>query len=473
MLPVRVAWAIAVITIVCRSALSTIVALLLWSVLPNFVGFQTTTVMSGSMEPRMQVGDAIIARHVDAAGLARGQVLLFDDPDHPGMLRMHRLVGIRTDGQLVTKGDANEHRDSSTVGFDAVHGAAFLRIPYAGLPNYWLRTGQMLPLAGGSALVLALMGGIRLGRLLEDEEERERRRHRGIRLPGMHRATAAGAVLLVLGGGVVAPPAEAHAAYSATSTNGIDAWATMCGDVPPSTGATPSLYYGYGTSSVTTVTDLSAVGNSGTLRSGASIMSCSGGSSPYATFNGSSGIVNSTVLRSHPGAVTIATWFRVSPGNAGGVLADFGNSNVAAASSGVDDALYMGDSGKLSFTAASVQLASLIQGGYVTCTTAQGYADGAWHLVVASMGSTGCSITIDATPSTTSSTASGLALAVGAYSGYWRFGYETAASGTFPNAPTRKYFLGDLDETQVYDSAITPPTAALPGVQGTIFAAGH
>ena len=77
-------WVIVAVSVLSRSALSTIVALMLWSLLPSLVGFQTTTVKSGSMEPRLQVGDAIVVRPIEAAQAARGQVILFDDPDHPG-----------------------------------------------------------------------------------------------------------------------------------------------------------------------------------------------------------------------------------------------------------------------------------------------------------------------------------------------------------------------------------------------------
>ena len=379
---------------------------------------------------------------------------------------MHRLVEVRSDGQLVTKGDANQNRDSSTVGFDAVHGAAFLRIPYAGLPNYWLRTDQPMPLVGGAALALLLVGGIRLGRLLEDTEERERRRHRGVRLPGMHRAAAAGAVLLVLGGGAFAPAAEAQAAYSAKTAPAASTWGTMCGDVTQSTGATPSLYYGIRTR-------VRVVGRPRPQRhqrhrhaaDRCGRVTCAGGASPYASFDGATGLITASKLRSHPTAVTVATWFNVASGDAGGVLADFGSSPNTTASIGLDDGLYMGDTGRLTFGTASIQALGLIQTGYKYCTTASGYADGTWHLVVATMNSSGCTITVDANPATTVSVPFALTVVAGAYSGYWRLGYDGVSGGT--NAPTRMYFKGALDETQIYDSVV--PFS----VQTTIKNLGH
>jgi signal peptidase I len=447
------AWTIAVVTIVSRSALSTIVALLLWSILPNFVGFQTTTVMSGSMMPRLQVGDAVITHRVDAGKLSRGQVLLFDDPDHIGQLRMHRLMEVRADGELVTKGDANEDRDSTTVGLDALHGTAFLRIPYAGLPNYWMKTGNSAALVGSGVLVILLVCGVRLGRLLEDPEERTRRRHRGVRLPGAHRAAAATLVLLVLSSGAIVPPAEANAAYNAKTVNGSNRWATMCGDVSPTgLGTAPRFYWGYGSSTGANIADLSPSGVAGSLVGDAVRAGCADGFSPSLSVGtGSGGFVveQPASPRSYPGDLTIATWFKTS--SAGGTLADFGNSKTGA-STNVDKVLFMRTNGNLTFGSTTLSLLTLSLGS-MTCTTTSttGYADGNWHLAVATYSdSAGCTITVD--NGTAVSTPPSLTLtALTGFTGYWRFGGDQV---TWSGSTSRQYFIGNLDESQVYGSVL-------------------
>ena len=153
---------------------------------------------------------------------------------------MHRLVEVRSDGQLVTKGDANQSRDSSTVGFDAVHGAAFLRIPYAGLPNFWLRTDQPLPLVGCGVLALLLDGRY-------PTRPTPRGRGRGVSDVGIAADGCPACIVqrppapcwLVLGSGALSlPPAEAQAAYSAKTAPAASTWGTTCGDVTQSTGGT-------------------------------------------------------------------------------------------------------------------------------------------------------------------------------------------------------------------------------------------
>ncbi len=122
-----------------RAVLVVVSGLLLWAVLPSVIGWESTTVMSGSMQPRIFAGDLVVARSVDPSVLRPDQILLVDDPDHAGKLRLHRFVAWTPDGELVLRGDANDENDSSPVSLADVHGVAVLRIPYVGLPLVWAR----------------------------------------------------------------------------------------------------------------------------------------------------------------------------------------------------------------------------------------------------------------------------------------------------------------------------------------------
>lgn len=122
---------------IARTLLWVIAGLALWATLPLILGWQPTTVMSDSMAPRIRTGDIVVARPIHLqdttaiSSLVPGRVLLVDDPDHPGRLRLHRYVRTTTTGQLVLRGDANPQDDSSPVAPATVHGIAALRIPYA------------------------------------------------------------------------------------------------------------------------------------------------------------------------------------------------------------------------------------------------------------------------------------------------------------------------------------------------------
>lgn len=157
-------WARIAVASLSRTLLVAAVLLLGWAAAPSAFGWTSTTVVTGSMEPRIHPGDVVVARPLAREQLAVGQVLLVDDPDHEGRLRLHRYVSTTANGALVLRGDANPADDSSPVAAEAVHGAGFLRVPYVGLPGMWLREGRMLELALLVAATLALLAGTRLDR---------------------------------------------------------------------------------------------------------------------------------------------------------------------------------------------------------------------------------------------------------------------------------------------------------------------
>ncbi|MFJ3320071.1 MULTISPECIES: S24/S26 family peptidase [unclassified Curtobacterium] len=152
-------WGRIVVATIARGVVATLLGLALWAAAPAVIGWQPTTVMTGSMEPRLTPGDVVVSRPVSAGDVRMGKVLLVDDPDQPGHLRMHRYVEDGPRGTIVTKGDANPRQDSTPVEPSAVHGVAFLRVPFVGAPIVWLRAGEwgkVGMLALGLVAVLAL-----------------------------------------------------------------------------------------------------------------------------------------------------------------------------------------------------------------------------------------------------------------------------------------------------------------------------
>jgi signal peptidase len=139
---------------VAAALLATVAGLVALALAPLLVGFEGHVVVSGSMEPRLSPGDVVLTRPVLTQDLQPGQVLLFPDPEGADRLVLHRLVSFDERGDLVTRGDANQSNDSTSVPASSVIGAAQLRVPYVGLPAYWRLTGQWGHL-GLMAVVLA------------------------------------------------------------------------------------------------------------------------------------------------------------------------------------------------------------------------------------------------------------------------------------------------------------------------------
>lgn len=171
-------WGRVVVATAARAVIATLLGLALWSAAPALLGWHPTTVMTGSMEPRLAPGDVVVSRPVTPLEIRLGQILLADDPDRAGHLRMHRFVDPGRDGTIVTKGDANPQADSTPIERSAVLGVASLRIPFVATPVLWVREGRwaetaMLALAVAAVLALCTVDG-------------------GLRRSGAHRANGRG-----------------------------------------------------------------------------------------------------------------------------------------------------------------------------------------------------------------------------------------------------------------------------------------
>jgi len=131
---------------------------------PAVVGAdQGFVVLSGSMEPKMSPGDAVIVREVPPSEIERRDIITFrTDSQTP---TTHRVVEVRqTDSgaTYVTKGDANEEADRGPVRYEQVIGEVVFVIPFLGHIIQFANTQ-----AGFLALVLTPMALFVLSELWE------------------------------------------------------------------------------------------------------------------------------------------------------------------------------------------------------------------------------------------------------------------------------------------------------------------
>ena len=104
-------------------------------VAPALLGWHTLSVMSGSMSPAIDTGDAVLTRPARPASLRGGDVVTFRDPEGSGRLITHRVRWVRTLGnsvEVTTKGDANTNTERWQLPANGRVGRVVLRLPYAG-----------------------------------------------------------------------------------------------------------------------------------------------------------------------------------------------------------------------------------------------------------------------------------------------------------------------------------------------------
>lgn len=481
-------WPWLIATTLSKAAVAVLVCLALWGALPAVIGWHPTTVSSGSMLPRLHVGDVAVSRPLGATPPTLDSVLLFDDPDHPGRLRLHRFVRVDDDGLLVTRGDANTSDDSSPVSLTAVRGIGTLRVPWVGLPVIWLRERAWLALALAVIVLLGLTALAGRGRSFgfrepaEDEDEDagppppapprllgggpegsasdvlvvDRSSGQSPRVGGATSRTRPGLRnprrLAVLGAAVVlglvtAAPAEAAFSGTTTSPNGLAA-ASYFSCANAVTAGSPYLWYRLDeTSSVTTTaTDSSGGARNGSYgqqgKTAGATRACPRDSGRAMTFDGSSGYLSSPLIAGGPpNTFTIAVWFKTTT-NRGGKLIGVGSAQTGV-SSNYDRHLYLTNAGTVVF--------GVYPGSVKTLTSTATYNDGAWHQAVATLSSAGMRLYVDGKLLGSNA---GVTTAEGYTTGYLRVGFDNLDG--WDSTPSSRYLAGTLDDAALYLTALTP-----------------
>ncbi|WP_027861598.1 signal peptidase I [Marmoricola sp. URHB0036] len=423
---------------VARASLAMVVALVIWSVLPLLAGWTPRVILSGSMEPRIHVGDIVVTRTVPGASVTKGQVITVKDPDHPAKTRTHRVLRRASDGTIVTKGDANPQADSSHISNENVLGLGVVRVPYVGRPAYWMAEQNWLALGAttlflGWCMVTVLPGS----RKPEDTDGDDQNGPSGVtrRYARSRRAAATVAVAAMVVGAATGP---AEAAFKRVAANPASVWsaAASFGGYSDSVLAdSPQFYWRLGESSGTSAADAKN-GRTGQV-TGTYTWGKSGAiarQSSETALGVDGGYVNQPTSLSSGTAFSVETWLKTTRSTGGGLVS-------LITGTGPERSLYMGADGKVRFGRNGTAL--------VTSTTALN--DGSWHHVVytnAGSGSVRAKLYVDG--ALVAQSATGVTATT---SGNWRAG-QAQWSGNWPGTPDQ-YFRGDLDEVAVYGTTLT------------------
>jgi signal peptidase I len=447
-----------------RAVLALVASLVLWSLLPAVLGWTPRVILSGSMEPRIHVGDVVVTRDVNAANLVKGQVITVADPDHPGKTRTHRVVRLEDNGTLTLKGDANQRADSSRVSLDAVQGVGVLRVAFIGRPVYWVAEGNWLALgvtAGllGLCVICAFPGQRKHEDASDDEDTRDEdnttgtrpsRRVVGVRRVRSRRVAAALAVSVIVVGAAGGP---ADAAFKKVVSNPTSTLAAATNFYPYRTAVladSPYLFWRLNETTGTAIDDAGTGGRDGTLLAQTYTMGQAGAlsSEPNSKSLGLTiGVINANVAAAAggPGSenYSVEAWVK-STSTTGGRILGLGNGTGQTASTTTDRQLYLAPDGKVMFGAVSGPAKTAL-------ASSAAVNNGAWHYVVGTStgGPNGMKLYVDGVLQAQGN--GGGPLGPGTF--YWRAGAETLTG--WPSAPTDGYYDGNLDELAVYSTTLS------------------
>jgi signal peptidase I len=489
-----------------------VVGCLLVTFVPILFGWRPYVIVSGSMAPRIKVGDVILASPEHNAQRLLGHVTVFNDPDRPGHIKSHRVIKINPDGTMVTKGDANPTPDGDPVQISAVRGIGRLLVRWVGLPLIWLTNGQWLKLILFLlSLALAAVGVASDHEGEDDPAEPDPEDDdsgsgdvpdlpsnwpgsqatptqiaatRPLKLPGGLQRIRQNPLLakLAMRGGIVALGSAilliptTFAAFAATTTNSPDTWSVPNWDYTTQVNALgPYLYWKLDETGTVTTTAADSSGNGRTgqyngnqnpngtatyFTRGVAGAMVTDVPSLAVTLNNANSCINTTsaTLITAPAALTEIIWFKAPAGYAtGGKLAGFEKPRVGVAvpaTGTYDRHLYMDGNGRVWF--------GVYNATYITLESTAALNDGNWHMAVGTVGATGTRLYIDGVlqaanaANTVGEATTGVFRAgcgnLAGWGGSWTGGNSP---GTDATVTANRAFRGSLDEYTVYASQLT------------------
>ena len=101
--------------------------------LPDFLGLKTFVIVSESMEPTINPGDAIFIKEVPQNELKENDIISFKDGN---IINTHRIVRINNDNGKITyttKGDNNKNEDRIAVSYDKIEGKYEFKLSGVGI----------------------------------------------------------------------------------------------------------------------------------------------------------------------------------------------------------------------------------------------------------------------------------------------------------------------------------------------------
>ncbi len=214
-------------------------------------------------------------------------------------------------------------------------------------------------------------------------------------------------------------------------------WALNDSGSVPYEGAVPG-----GTAS-TALVDASGNANTGTAQGGTTL-GASGPSTLGAgaiALNGSSGYVETASSYANPEGFSLVAWFKTSSA-AGGTIMGFGSTQGNGVPSSYDRLLWVDNSGKLVW--------GVYTGTTAEVTSASAYNNGAWHMVVAEIGSSGQQLWVDGAQVAVNASVT----SAQSYTGYWHLGWAYVGTA-WPDYPTSLYLSGSLSEAAVVPAQLT------------------
>ena len=99
---------------------------------PSFFGIKTYVIISGSMQPELQIGDIVIVKEAEQSELKVGDIISFRENQTVITHRISEIIPTDATVEYKTKGDNNNAEDEKNVRYGFVEGKVIGKIPFLG-----------------------------------------------------------------------------------------------------------------------------------------------------------------------------------------------------------------------------------------------------------------------------------------------------------------------------------------------------
>jgi len=111
---------------------------------PSFLGIKTYIIVSGSMEPKLNIGDIAIVKNTDTNTLEEGDIISYREGQIVVTHRIENVVKTNNDIKFQTKGDNNNTVDKNLINKYDIEGKFIGKIPYLGYALLWLQNKYVI-----------------------------------------------------------------------------------------------------------------------------------------------------------------------------------------------------------------------------------------------------------------------------------------------------------------------------------------
>lgn len=99
---------------------------------PSFLGIKTYVIISGSMQPELDIGDIVVVKKVEKKQLNKGDIISFRQGQNVITHRIYDITLEENELKIQTKGDNNNTKDEGIITYNDIEGKVIKKVSKLG-----------------------------------------------------------------------------------------------------------------------------------------------------------------------------------------------------------------------------------------------------------------------------------------------------------------------------------------------------